>query len=288
MNQPQMCEEVPLLYRLLLIVLLFNSLTACSSVAQNTVNFSILSELPLPAELRETSALYCPEDGSAYTVNDSGNKPIIYQLDDSGNLQSSLPINIKNKDWESLTGDKKHFYIGDVGNNNGKRKFVQIHTVDKQDLGQVKNTIRLHYLDNSIKGNEYLNHDFDSESIVSMGQQLYLFSKSWRTNNLYIYRLEKDVLEQKIRPFQSIEGLPDIVTGGDYDAKNKRFILLGYELKGLGRFYPFVAILNQDFKLVKSFLLDRFKQVEGLCVTPKGDVWITQEGAFSPLRNWSK
>ncbi|WP_233267432.1 hypothetical protein [Paraglaciecola sp. L3A3] len=268
-----------MLYRLVLI-LSFNALTACSSIAQNTINFSVLEELQLGVELQETSALYCPEPGSAYTVNDSGNKPIIYKISDSGKVINRQVIDIKNRDWESLTGDGDHFHIGDTGNNNGKRKFVQIHTVDKNSNAKPKSTVKIYYLDNSLKKNEYLNHDFDSESIISMGGKLYLFSKSWRTTTLHIYRLEHDVLEQKIEPFISIKGLPGIVTGGDYDAKNERFILVGYELKGLGRFYPFVTILDKQFQLIKSFVLKNYNQVEGLCVTPSGDVWITQEGSF--------
>jgi hypothetical protein len=38
-----------------------------------------------------------------------------------------------------LTGDSQHFYIGDVGNNNGKRKFIQNHIDPKQDSNSKTN-----------------------------------------------------------------------------------------------------------------------------------------------------
>jgi hypothetical protein len=77
-----------------------------------------------------------------------------------------------------------------------------------------------------------------------------------------------------------IEGLPGIVTGGDFDNKNNRFILVGYELKRLGSFYPFIAIVNKDLTLNKFFELPGYGQVEGICVTPSGEVWFTQESSF--------
>jgi streptogramin lyase len=70
------------------------------------------------------------------------------------------------------------------------------------------------------------------------------------------------------------------VTGGDFDRKNNQFILVGYEIQGMGSFSPFIAILNRDLTLQKFFELPGFGQVEGMCVTPNGEVWFTQEDSF--------
>jgi streptogramin lyase len=48
----------------------------------------------------------------------------------------------------------------------------------------------------------------------------------------------------------------------------------------MGSFYPFIAILNKDLTLNKFFELPGYGQVEGICVTPNGEVWFTQEGSF--------
>lgn len=259
-----------------------NLLTACSSLATNTPDYAIIEELSLPDELKETSGLYCSEVGTAYTVNDSGNKPVIYKLDAKGKVIDKQLINMKNRDWEALTGDRTHFYIGDIGNNSGRRKFVQVHGVaknDKKDKADVTST-RIFYINNSVKRNEYLNHDFDAEALINLGDSLFLFSKSWNTGTLFIYELNKTEPKQFIEHTSQIEGLPGIITGGDYDKKNNRFILVGYELKGMGSFYPFITILNQDLSLRKHFELPDYGQVEGLCVTPSGEVWFTQEGSF--------
>jgi hypothetical protein len=269
---------------LLKIVLLIgiNLFTACGSVKTSSPNYTVLGENKLPDELRETSGLYCPEVGSAYTVNDSGNTPIIYNIDTTGRVIAQKTVSTKNIDWEALTGDSQHFYIGDVGNNNGKRKLVQIHTVPKQ---QVKDqnavtTTEIFYKNNTVNQNEYLKHDFDAESLINVDENLFLLSKSWDTGTLFIYQLNKTEPQQTVEPVSKIEGLLGVVTGGDFDSINNRFILIGYELGRLGSFYPFITILNKDWSFNKSFRLKGYGQVEGLCVTPNAEVWFTQEESF--------
>jgi hypothetical protein len=259
-----------------------NLFTSCISLATNTPNYTVLEEFNLPDELKETSGLYCPDVGSAYTLNDSGNKPIIYNIDSAGRIIDKKVVSTKNTDWEALTGDRQHFYIGDVGNNSGKRRFVQIHKVSKKDTESETNvtTSKVSYINNSVKSNEYLNHDFDAESLINVADSLFLFSKSWNTGTLFIYQLNKTEPQQFVEHIREIDGIPGVITGGDFDSKNNRFILVGYELKGLGSFHPFIVILNEDLTLNKSFDLLDYGQVEGMCVTPNAEVWFTQEGSF--------
>ena len=265
-----------------ILLLGINLLLACGSLATNTPDYIVLEEINLPDELKETSGLYCPELGSAFTVNDSGNEPIIYTTDSSGQIIHKKRIPAKNTDWEALTGDSQHFYIADVGNNNGKRKFVQIHTVPKQDSSsQTKvTTSQLFYINNVIKNNEYLNHDYDAETLINLDDSLFLFSKSWNTGNLFIYQLNKVEPKQFVEPASEIIGLSGVITGGDFDSINNRFILVGYELNGMGFFSPLMTILNRDLTLNSSFVLLGYGQVEGVCVAPNGEVWFTQEDSL--------
>jgi hypothetical protein len=271
-----------LLLRILLIIGI-NLLTGCSSLATNTANYSVLEESDLPEELKETSGLYCPKVGSAYSVNDSGNEPIIYQVDSAGRIIDKKVITAENVDWEALTGDQQYFYIGDVGNNSGNRKYVQVHAVPKQDNNNDEpnvQTSKVLYINNSVKKNVYLNHDFDAETLINLDDNLFLFSKSWNTGILFIYQLNKTSLEQEVDHVGVIEGLPGIITGGDFDSKNNRFILSGYDINRLGSLSPFIAIVNKDLTLHKLFELSGYGQVEGICVTPNNEVWFTQESSF--------
>ncbi|MFQ3189767.1 MAG: hypothetical protein ACI936_000892 [Paraglaciecola sp.] len=161
-------------------------------------------------------------------------------------------LSVKNTDWEALTGDSQHFYIGDVVNNSGKRKFVEIYTVPKQGSKYKTNitTTELFYNNNSVKNNEYLNHDFDAETLINVDNSLFLFSKSWNTGTVFIYQLNKIEPKQFVEPLIEIKGLSGVITGGDFDSKNNRFILVGYEVNGKGGFYPFITILDNDLTLL--------------------------------------
>lgn len=255
-------------------------LNSCSSKVGEEADYTVLEEMNLPEALVETSGLYCPEDNAAYTVNDSGNKPVIYKMNDKGQVVDQQLLAAKNIDWEALTGDGSHFYVGDVGNNSGKRKSVKVHILPKGESGTGLSSLNIVYLNNVLAENEYTQHDLDAEALVSMGDNLFLFSKSWNTGKLFIYTLSKTQTEQIVEPTSIIEGLPGLITGGDYDQQNERFVLVGYALKAAKRFYPFIAILNKEFALIKTFTLDNFEQVEGVCVTPNGEVWFTQERSF--------
>ena len=150
--------------------MLLNLFVAFSSSTSDTPNYIILEEHNLPEVLQETSGLYCPEVGSVFTINDSGNKSIIYNVDHTGHIMNEKIVAAKNKDWEALTGDDEYFYIGDIGNNNGKRQFVQIYVVPKQGNNNESDmtSIKVSYINNSVKRNEYLDHDFDSEALINV------------------------------------------------------------------------------------------------------------------------
>jgi hypothetical protein len=263
--------------------------TACGSLAADKPGYTVIKEFSLPPELAETSGLYCPEQNSVYTLNDSGNEPIVYKLNLIGEIEQQSKLDVKNRDWESLTGDKQHFYIGDIGNNNGKRKFIEIHVIDKDVAdAKVKRSLQISYADNNIDKNEYLNHDFDAEAFVSVGADLILFSKSWQTKNLHIYKLSKTELIQQVEPIVTVEGLPGIVTGVDYNAFTKEYVLVGYSLYGLGSFSAFIAKMDKRFNLLASYPLTGFNQVEGVCVSPNGEVWISQESSFFSSQKLAK
>lgn len=259
-----------------------NLMSSCVSLATDSSKYIVLEELLLSQELKETSGLYCPNVDSAYTINDSGNNPVIYNIDYAGRIQKKIFVDAKNSDWEALTGDSDSFYIGDVGNNNGQRKFVQVHVVPKQSSNSENNTstLKLSYINNVMNKNKYLNHDFDAETLISLDENLLLFSKSWNTGTLFIYQLNKTEPMQFLEHVAEIKDLPGVVTGGDFDSKNNRFILVGYKLDRLKSFTPFITILNRDLSLQTYFELLDYDQVEGVCVTPNGEVWFTQEGSF--------
>ncbi|MFT2091329.1 hypothetical protein [Paraglaciecola sp. 2405UD69-4] len=268
-----------LVYKILLTSLVFLLVLNEVSAAQDE-NYTLIEEYDLPAELKESSALFCSSNDTAFTLNDSGNQAVIYEIDNKGIIVSSRSLDIKNKDWEAITGDENYLYIGDIGNNRGNRKKLKIQKVTRTGEAQVIETVEFSYSNNITNDNKYLAHDFDAEAMVNHGSNLYLFSKSWDTGTLFIYKLDKTTDEQVIKPAFEVNGLPGVITGGDYDTKRKQFVLVGYKVWGLGFFSPFMTILDENLNLVKYFNLEGYGQVEGVCITSNDEVWFTQENSF--------
>ena len=74
----------------------------------------------LSKTIEETSGL-AKIDGTFWTHNDSGGEPALYQFDPhSGEVLRTVFFNgAENKDWEDMTTDSSHVYVGNFGNNFG-------------------------------------------------------------------------------------------------------------------------------------------------------------------------
>jgi hypothetical protein len=254
---------------------------ACSNTTTASVSTegtSIINEDQLASVLGETSGLYCDAD-KIYTVNDSGNTPEIFSLDESGNVVASSIVANKNNDWESITGDDDFFYVGDFGNNGGKRQNLSILKISKGDM-TTHSQLAFTYDDYNVAENSYYAHDFDAEAMVASDDKIVLFSKSWRTGELRIYHVDKNASEQqRLVPVARIANMPGIVTGADWDEVNQRFVVLGYKRSGLGITDPFIGLISPDYTLMDSYILNGFGQTEGICVQGDNEVWITQENS---------
>lgn len=249
----------------------------CSTFsASSSENIEVQEELSLPAVIKETSGLFCSAN-TVVTINDSGNTPEIFTLDIQGNITSSITLKIRNRDWEAITGDNDYFYVGDIGNNHGDRSDLKILKVSRS-IQQLTSTIPVVYETNKPEDNSAYNHDYDAEALVSKGDELLLFTKSWNTQIMQIYRLDKDKPPKTLTPVKSVPDLPGIITGADWSAQMNSFLLVGYKIKTFGGFEPFLLVLDSDFNVTRIEQL-AYGQVEGVCAHPSGEIWITQEGS---------
>jgi hypothetical protein len=265
-----------------MLVLLFSwSLYGCNIALAVNPRYEVLEQWPLPDALAESSGLYCDQQGKTFSINDSGNPSVIYQIDTKGIISAKYPLKIKNRDWEALTGDEHYFYVGDIGNNNGQRKDLSIYKISKKDLGQGEIfSLNVSYVGNQPGLNATLNHDFDAEALLAVNDHLVLFSKSWKTDLLKVYLLDKFQLKQHVKPYVTVSNLPGIITGAAYDPVTKQYILVGYPSKRVGFGDPFMVILSDEFTLLEHFQLTGFGQVEAVCQQASGEIWFTQEGSI--------
>lgn len=265
-----------ILFKFALIPVLLVLVSACA-VQYPTPNaqLQIKSIVELPKELSETSGLFCEVDGM-YSLNDSGNAPIIYRINYQGEIIERTRLPLTNKDWEAITADASSFYIADVGNNKGKREQVEIHKVNRSNVNDIT-TITLKYEGNDASNNIPYAHDFDSEAMVKHGDDLLLFSKSWKTGITHVYKVNEGEIEQTISTSASIDGLPGVVTGVDFDQHQNKFVITGYKSDPFGNFSTFMAQISKDFTLLDVWPLEQYKQVEGICVDNNGMYWFSEE-----------
>lgn len=223
----------------------------------------------LPKELAETSALVLIDD-LFYTLNDSGNDPIIFVFDVKGNVLHSCWIdNVSNIDWEALAFDGEKFYIGDIGNNSNSRKNLMIYEVDKDSVRLNKTTnakiIRFEYEKQMDFPPEKAGLYFDAECLVIKNDSLFILTKN-RTEPFdgisQVYYVEKQ-FDKMIKAkhlfnlhLKATNWMEESITDAQLCGEN--LFVLTYS-----KVYQF-QWLGKQFREVGVYNFDRFTQKEGL------------------------
>ena len=243
----------------------------------------------LTSEVSETSGLIF-YNNALWTINDSGNAPVLYKLSpETGEILQRIKItNATNKDWEDLAQDEKNIYIGDFGNNMGKRNELKILKLSKSkiprsgDSSVAVQLIEFSYPDFPEKTIKKKKNNFDCEAMICIEDSLYIFTKNRGDQQTKLYRLPKDAgvfQAQYIETFDS-KGL---ITGADYHAERKEVILIGYTNK---TWQPFVWLLF-DYEENKLFSGNKRRidmlnipatQTEGIAYINGKNCVITSEG----------
>ena len=196
----------------------------------------------------------------------------------------------RNRDWEALAYDGEFLYVADIGNNYAKNHELYIY---KHDLRVLKlsrhiqkiETILFKYADMEGENHKYsmMSHDLDAEALTIAENKLVLFSKSWKSLLTRVYVLNKESPLQLVNSVATVKGLPGVITGADYDAALRSYVVVGYDPKRLPGFSPYIAILNASFNLVETRPLHGFGQVESVCFGGGQSIWFAQESSlFKP------
>jgi len=114
-----------------------------------------------------------------WSINDSGNPPVLYALDTSGrDLGSFSVVGAQNRDWEDLAAftldDKPYLLIADIGDNVGVHKRYRLYVVEEPEPGKsdkvpVAWTISFVYPDGA--------HDSEAVAVDSAGERALVLSK---------------------------------------------------------------------------------------------------------------
>lgn len=234
----------------------------------------------LSDSLRETSGLTFLKD-KLYTLNDSGNTNEIFEIDkNSGKILKKIQTNFPNKDWEAITNDGEHLYIGDFGNNAGNRKDLTIYKVDSLNKSS---KILFNYAEQKDFSTNYLNHDFDAESMYcdSVLGFLHLFSKEWKSQNISHYLIDPLIIKDKTQSLKKLESIYLGFVATDISYYNEKLYVVGYTKKAK----VFLAIFAENeeglffsnppkkYRLGSALTIG---QIEGVAVNQNG-IYISNE-----------
>ena len=131
-----------------------------------------------------------------WLINDSGNKPRIYQIDKKGKITGQITVaGIRNTDWEDLSRfsfkHKPYLLIADVGDNFGDRKHVQLHWIKelKKQRGGKSKPWETRVSPTATLTVEYEDGPRDAEAVAVDPSNKYIYIITKRDKPPRLYRL---------------------------------------------------------------------------------------------------
>lgn len=246
----------------------------------------------LSDSIKETSGLIA-FDHLLWTHNDDHDKTI-YGLDSLGKIRKKIILNkVVNNDWEEISQDSSHIYIGDFGNNyRGNRTDLQILKITKKSFleeNPIIDTISFSYPNQTdFKPQKGNTTNFDCEAFIVSKDSIYLFSKEWGSSKTSIYVLPNQPGKYiaKLKEILNTEGL---VTGATYLESKKLIVLCGYTKKGKSFLYLLYDFKDYDFlsgNKRKINLKLPFHQIEGIATKDGLYYYLTNESLMrKPILN---
>jgi hypothetical protein len=249
------------------------SAAGCISCSSQPTPLKTLFELP--KEIKEASALqYIPATDLYWTLEDSGNEPVLFALDKNGKLAHTVTINKPNNDWEALTADGDgNLYIGDFGNNDNDRKNLAIYKINAADLSKNKadaaTEITFYYPGQKDFPPKKSNRIFDAEAFLYYNGHFYIFTKnrssdSDGTTQLYkVPNLPGNHAAQLLGKFKTCKEFRNCaITDAAISSDGRKMVLLSN-----AKIWLFAGFKGDDFFRAKAteISLNDISQKEGVC-----------------------
>ncbi|MFK7969640.1 MAG: T9SS type A sorting domain-containing protein [Bacteroidia bacterium] len=245
----------------------------------------------LPASLEESSGLEQGQNRTLWSHNDSGNDPVLFQIDSTGALMHESYIgNASNIDWEDIARDNQgYLYIGDFGNNgNGRQdlRILRVTEIDANNLDTVESeAITIRYADQSTFPPSSSQFHYDVEAFFWANDSLFLFSKN-RTSPydgwIYYYAVPDnpgDYIISRVDSFQAggTQKENSWITAGDIREDGSRVALLSSDNIWLFSCYAG----NRFFDgYAKKINLPTLTQKEAIVFVDKNRLHISDEKVF--------
>jgi hypothetical protein len=237
---------------------------------------------PLHKSLNEISGLEQINDTTLVALNDGGNDEELFLLNLKGKIIKKVQLtNCKNKDWEDITTDGTHLYIGDIGNNSNKRQNLRIFKVSIEDVLK-KKEIRAKEISFSYKEQiSYPPSDdslfYDAEGMTFYDGEIWVFTKNRSADtdgNSWVYKVPTEPgtyeLEHSEEVYIGKSGwLIDGITAVDNHGDD--FYILTYNRFMIKRFN------GKTFEDVYEYEFDGIAQRESLLVVDEKTLFVADE-----------
>lgn len=265
------------------ITLLFSLFLLIS--CQNFGQLKLITDLP--KSLEEVSGTeIVPKSDLIWMINDSGNKPTLFGLNEDGKIIKEIYVKAKNHDWEDLTSDDNgNIYIGDFGNNLNKRKNLTIIIVEQNELDE-KNAevdkIEFEYPNQHKFPPKKKELYFDTESFFYFKNSFYILTKSrvkgkYGKTTLYKIPAKKGKYTAEIvDEFENCTNTGCWITSADISPDGKKVALLSQKNVLIFSNFKEDKFLSGD--VLKIDLTDR-SQKEGITFKDNNTLLITDEKA---------
>lgn len=219
-----------------------------------------------------------------WAVNDSG-APVLFAIDTlTGKIINEYKVPVKvNEDWEELSQDDNYFYIGAFGNNMNKKDSLKIYRVSKTEL--INDRIIVDSITFTwpviVNNNKKQKINFDCEAMVVIENQIYLFTKEWKQQQCTkVFSLPK-IPGTYTANYKTTLQTTILITGANYNPKNKNLVLCGHNLLARPCLFVFPAVNTSDLFgsqaeriLVKQLSFD---QIEGVATFDGSDYYLISE-----------
>lgn len=274
----------------------FNSLATSNdgSCTYNLTTESVNAKGSIVANVTESSGLVFT-DGVIWTHNDSGNPSNIFKIDTAnGNVLQTVAItNFPNIDWEDITADSNFIYVGDFGNNNGTRTDLKVLKISKSQLTSTLSSItataqaiNFSYTDQTSFSSNSSNN-YDCESVISMGNFLYLFTKDRGDLQTRVYKLSKTPGTYTTSPYTNFN-VNGKITGADYNKQTNEVALIGYMASNKNSFLWFLNDFTGDLffsgnkRRIEIGNSTNDWQTEGVTYAANNELFLSCETSYTP------
>ncbi|PPK87938.1 hypothetical protein CLV84_0897 [Neolewinella xylanilytica] len=193
----------------------------------------------LPERLSEASGLVI-DDNRMLWHNDSGDGPYLYTTDIHGELLAVDTLAADAVDYEDICQDDTgRLYLGDFGNNTGRRPDQTIYRYDSTT--GVTDSIVFTYPGQDGRGIDYPGN-YNCEAMVVADGQLHLFTKDVLSGNrpFYIkhFRLPAQPGTYEAELVDSLYLPRRVITGATLDRQRNELYLVAYNFRVLLGFLP--------------------------------------------------